>query len=101
MLVRHSALWATVLATVFIRSRRAHTILRTGLRGDRSDLEQTVTWTIDNTNVGGDQTGSTLTLQPGSEGQDLWITDTFSFGDNYGVDNEELRSAGGAITTIA
>jgi len=64
------------------------------VRGDRSDLEQTVTWTIDNTNVGGDQTGSTLTLQPGSEGQDLWITDTFSFGDNYGVDNEELRVGG-------
>src|SRR5947209_3914737 len=36
----------------------------------------------------------TITLQPGAEGQDLWITNTFSYNDDYGVDNEQLKVGG-------
>jgi hypothetical protein len=34
------------------------------------------------------------TLQPGPESQDEWITNTYSFNDNYGVDNDRLRVGG-------
>ena len=36
----------------------------------------------------------TVVLQPGSEGQDLWITNFYSYNDNYGVDNDVLRVGG-------
>jgi hypothetical protein len=38
--------------------------------------------------------GTTITLQPGAEGQDLWITSTFNYNDDYGVDNEQLKVGG-------
>jgi len=34
---------------------------------------------------------TTMTLQPGSEGQDLWITNFFSYHDNYGLDDGYLK----------
>jgi hypothetical protein len=37
---------------------------------------------------------TTVTLQPGSEGQDLWITNTFNYNDDYGVDNAQLKVGG-------
>ncbi len=37
-----------------------------------------------------------LTLKPGSEGQDLWVTSTFSYSDNYGVDDAFLKVGGWA-----
>ena len=36
----------------------------------------------------------TVTLQPGPEGQDVWVTDFFSNNDNFGVDNDRLRVGG-------
>jgi hypothetical protein len=37
---------------------------------------------------------ATVTLQPGHEGVDLWITDTFSYGSDYGVDDDKLQVGG-------
>ncbi len=36
----------------------------------------------------------TTVLQPGPEGQDLWITSYYSYEDNYGVDNDFLKVGG-------
>lgn len=45
--------------------------------------------------IGGTATGSIkLALQPGSEGQDVWITSVFSYNDNYGVDDAWLKVGG-------
>ena len=35
-------------------------------------------------------------FQPGTDGADLWITDTFSYNDNYGVDDHQLKVGGWA-----
>ncbi|MEJ0077101.1 MAG: putative Ig domain-containing protein [Alphaproteobacteria bacterium] len=49
----------------------------------------------DDTLVGGPATGPiNLVLQPGPEGQDVWITNVFSYDDNYGVDDGFLKVGG-------
>jgi hypothetical protein len=60
------------------------------VRDSRNDLEETVTWHVVEDSAG----GTTITLQPGAEGQDLWITNTFTYNDDYGVDNEQLKVGG-------
>jgi murein DD-endopeptidase MepM/ murein hydrolase activator NlpD len=35
-----------------------------------------------------------VTLQPGPEGKDLWITDTYSYNSDYGVDDDKLQIGG-------
>jgi hypothetical protein len=35
-----------------------------------------------------------VTLQPGPEGKDLWITDTYSYNSDYGVDDDKLQVGG-------
>jgi len=43
----------------------------------------------------GTSTGpQTVTLQPGPEGQDIWITNVYSYNDNYGVDSDRLKVGG-------
>jgi hypothetical protein len=42
----------------------------------------------------GSEPPGTLTLKPGPEGQDLWVTSTFSYNDNYGVDEPWLKVGG-------
>jgi len=37
---------------------------------------------------------ASVTLQPGPEGTDLWITNTFSYNDDYGVDDGQLKVGG-------
>jgi len=37
-----------------------------------------------------------MILQPGPEGEDLWITNVYNYNDNFGVDNELLRVGGWA-----
>src|SRR5205807_8018980 len=37
---------------------------------------------------------STYTLQPAKDGQDIWITNVFSYGSNYGVDDARLKVCG-------
>ncbi|HEX4961660.1 MAG TPA: DNRLRE domain-containing protein [Thermoanaerobaculia bacterium] len=37
---------------------------------------------------------SQVVLQPGPEGKDLWITDTYSYNSDYGVDDDKLQVGG-------
>jgi len=65
---------------------RAH---RHPLRTDRASIATaTATGTIVNDDL------QTLTLQPGPEGQDVWVTNVYSYNDNYGVDDDRLRVGG-------
>ena len=42
----------------------------------------------------GPAAATTVTLQPGAEGQDLWITNFYTYNDDYGVNNEQLKVGG-------
>ncbi len=35
-----------------------------------------------------------MTYQPGPEGTDVWITNTYDYGSDYGVDNDKLEAGG-------
>ena len=37
---------------------------------------------------------STVIIQPGSDGKDVWITDIYSYGSDYGVDDDKLQAGG-------
>jgi Ca2+-binding RTX toxin-like protein/predicted HNH restriction endonuclease len=48
----------------------------------------------DTLNGNGAATPATVTLQPGPEGQDLWVTSFYTYNSNYGVDDNHLRVGG-------
>ena len=58
--------------------------------GDENPFEFSITGTVSQSPPPPTQ----FTLKPGPEGQDLWITNVFSFDDNFGVDNEQLKVGG-------